>query len=149
MRKFLALAISAIAATTVFFTGVGIVHDMLEARRVGPVYWERAEALAQLGLKPGDRLAVFAPEAFGEGGAYLARLDRARIVVWSRETVDEWSKDAAVTARLTDLLRQADVRAALWYGEPPANSAIPWQRLGQTPYYAYFISDGNVSTVPD
>jgi hypothetical protein len=140
IRKFLALAISAIAATTLFFTGVGALHDLEETRRVGPVYWEGAEALTQSGLKPGDRLAVFAPEAFGEGGAYVARLDRARITVWSRDTDSEWLKNAAVTTPLTDLLRQAGVKAALLYGEPPAGSTIPWKRLGHTPYYAFLLN---------
>ena len=148
MRRFLAFAMSAIAATTVFFIGDFVVHEVVAGRIVGPVYWEGAEALAKLGLKPGDKLAVFAPEPFGEGGAFVARLDRAQIVIQSRDTAGEWPKDAVVTAHLIEILRQAGVRVALWYGDPPANSAIPWKRLGQTRHYAYFVSAGNESAVP-
>src|SRR5207245_3778029 len=61
MRRFLAFAISAVAATTVFFVGALVGHEVAAGKIVGPVYWEGAEALAKLGLKPGDRLAVFDP----------------------------------------------------------------------------------------
>ena len=137
----------AITAVAVFVSQFAV-YKLMRGASPGPAYWDAAQALKVMGLQPGDKLAVFALEPFGEGGAFVARLDRVRIVIQSRDTEGEWVKDVAATARLTDLLKKAGVRAAMWYGEPPANSAIQWKRLGQTRYYAYFVSAGNVSTVP-
>jgi hypothetical protein len=145
IRRFLALATAAIAATAVFFVGVFVLQEVKAARTVGPVYWEGAEGLRKSGTRPGDKLAVFGPAPFGEGGAFAARLDRAKIIIQSTDTQGEWSQDAAAAGRLTDLLRRAGVTAALWYGGPPAKSAIPWKRLGRTRYYAYFLSTGDTS----
>jgi hypothetical protein len=135
-----------IAAIAVFVSQFAV-YRLMKQDSPGPVYWNAAQALKSMGLKPGDKLAVFAREPFSEGGAFVARLDRAKIVIESRDIEDAWVKNALATARLTDLLRKGDVRAALWYGEPPTNSAMPWQRLGQTGFYAYFVSAGNASTV--
>ncbi len=136
-----------IAAIAVFASQLAV-YQLMKQASPGPVYWDAAIALKSLGLNPGDKLAVFAPEPFGEGGAFVARLDRAKIIIQSRDTEGPWVKDVIATARLTDFLKKAGVRAALWYGEPPSNSAIPWKRLGQTRYYAYFVSAGNASSVP-
>ncbi len=137
----------AIAAMAVFVSQLAVL-GLMKRGSSGPVYWEAAEGLKSMGLKPGDKLAVFAHEPFGEGGAFVARLDRVKIIIESRDTGGDWVKDAVATARLTDLLKKNGVRAALWYGNPPTLSAIPWKRLGQTRYYAYFLSTGNISTVP-
>lgn len=135
-------------------TAIAVIVSQLAVYRLmtgcspGPVYWDAAQSLKSMGLRPGDKLAAFTTEPFGEGGAFVARLDRAKIVIQSGDTKGEWTSDVAATARLTDLLRKAGVRAALWYGEPPADSAIPWKRLGQTRYYGYLISADNGSAVP-
>jgi hypothetical protein len=134
--------------TVAVFVSQFAVYKLMAADSPGPVYWDAAQALKFMGIKSGDRLAVFPPEPFGEGGTFVARLDRAKIIVESRETEGEWSKDLVTAARLTGLLQKAGVTAALCYGDPPANSVIPWQRLGKTRYYAYFVSLGNVPTVP-
>jgi hypothetical protein len=128
-------------ATIAVFVSQFAVYRLMKQDSPGPVYWNAAQALKSMGLKPGDKLAVFAREPFSEGGAFVARLDRAKIVIESRDIEGDWVKNALATARLTDLLRKGDVKAALWYGEPPTNSAMPWKRLGQTRYYAYFGAD--------
>ena len=147
MRRFLAFATSAVAATTAFFVGNFVAHQVVASKVVGPVYWEAAESLTQLGLRPGDKLAVFAPEPFGEGGAFVARLARVQVTIQSRDTATKWPLDEATAGHLTDVLARAGVKAALWHGEPPANSAISWRRLGQTRYYEYFPSAGEPPTM--
>jgi hypothetical protein len=144
MRRFLIITMSAIAATTLFFVGDAVLHEVVAEKTAGPVYWEGAEELAKLGVNPNDRLAVFASEPFGEGGAFLVRLDRAQILVQSRDT-SQWPTDAAVSSQVTEILARAGIKAAIWYGTPPVNSFIPWKRLGKTSYYAYLVSRGRLS----
>ena len=143
MKKFVGLAISAIAATTLFFVGELVVHQVLAGQLFSPVYWQVADTLKHRGLKENDRLAVLASEPFGEGGAFVARLNRAKIIVESTDINGEWVKDDIANAGLTESLKRAGIRAALWYGKRPENSAIPWKRLGQTNYYSYFILDAD------
>jgi hypothetical protein len=139
MKKFVGLAVAAIAATTLFFVGEFVVHEVLAGRIFAPAYFQAADILEQMGLAPGDTLAAFASEPFGEGGAFVARLDRTRIIIQSGDTKGEWLKDQVASTRLINSLRRAGIKAALWYRKPPANSAIPWKQLGQTDYYAYFV----------
>jgi hypothetical protein len=142
MKKLVTIAAIAVCASQL------AIYQLMKQAGPGPVYWKAAEGLKSMGLNPGDKLAVFAPEPFGDGGTFVARLDRAKIVIQCRDTGGVWVKDVVTTARLTDLLTKDGVKAALWYGEPPANSVIPWRRLGPTHYYTYFISAANVSSVP-
>ena len=132
------------AAIAVFVSQFAV-YWLMKQDGPGPVYWEAAHDLSSMGLKPGDKLAVFAHEPFSDGGAFVARVDRAKISIESRDTEGDWVKDDVAAARLIEQLRRNDVAAALWYGEIPANSAIPWKRLGQTRYYAYFISARDLS----
>jgi 4-amino-4-deoxy-L-arabinose transferase-like glycosyltransferase len=136
-----------IAAIAVFVSQFAV-YRLMKQDSPDSVYWNAAQGLKSMGLKPGDKLAVFAREPFSDGGAFVARLDRAKIVIESRDTEGDWVNDAVATARLTDLLKKNSVRAALWYGNPPIISTISWKRLGQTRYYTYFLSVGDISTAP-
>lgn len=78
------LAANTIAAIAVFVNQLAV-YQLMKQASPGPDYWEAAEGLKSMGLKPGDKLAVFAPEPFNDGGAFVARLDQAKIVIESRD----------------------------------------------------------------
>ena len=139
MRTFLGCASAAIAVTTLIFVSYVVSREFLAGRVMGPVYSQAATALKELGVQPGDRFAVFAREPFGEGGAFVARLNRARIVVQSRDVTTDWMTDAGAIEKLIAMLDSHNVKAILFYGEPPSNSRVTWQRLDQTPYRVFVL----------
>jgi hypothetical protein len=138
MRKFRGFASATIAATSVLFIGNFVVQETFVGWAMAPVYSEAAGALVQLGVKPGDRIAVIASEPWGEGGSFVARLDRLRIVAQCREVPGEGTRSAERFAQLTSVLRNKGVKAVMVDREPPSNSA--WVRLAQTHYYAYLLA---------
>jgi len=134
MKKFLAFACAAIAATSVLFIGNFVVQETIVGWTMAPAYSQAAQVLRQLGVKPGDRIAVFAIEPWGEGGSFVARLSRARIVAQCRVAGD-WTGGVEGFARITSALRKEGTKLILIDKDPPANST--WVRLAQTRYYAY------------
>src|SRR5207237_409341 len=59
-----------IIAVAVFVSQFAI-YKVMTRDSPGPAYWDAAQALKYMGLKPLDKLAVFGPEPFGEGGAFV------------------------------------------------------------------------------
>jgi len=136
MKKFLAFASAAIAATTVLFIGNFVAREAVVGWTMPPVYSDAAGALTKLGVKPGDPIAVLALEPWGEGGAIVARLSRARIVAQCRDVSGDWNAERL--ALFYSLLHNEGVKAVLLDRDPPSNSA--WVRLAQTHYYAYLLA---------
>jgi hypothetical protein len=138
MKKFLAVASAAIAVTSGLFIGNFVVQETLVGWAMAPVYSQAAEALARLGVKPGDRIAVIASEPWGEGGSFVARLARSTIVAQSRDVSSDWMDSTETFARFISALQNEGVKAVLFDRHPPANSS--WVRLAQTHYYAYLLA---------
>src|SRR5262249_8246295 len=104
---------------------------------MAPSYSQAAVALQQLGVKAGDRMAVFAPQPWDEGGSFVARLCRAKIVAESRDVSRDWASSPQAMAQITRVLRNEGVKVVLLDSDPGANAG--WVRLAQTRYYAYIL----------
>jgi hypothetical protein len=94
---------------------------------------EIAAALADLGLKPGDKIALISDWLFpSRQGAYIARLDRLHIIGEVRpETF--WTADAKARSNVMSELFSKGATAVLIY--KPEHVEAEWQRVGSTEYY--------------
>ncbi|MGQ0549413.1 MAG: hypothetical protein ACT4PY_07060 [Armatimonadota bacterium] len=109
------------------------------------VHWRVAQALRQMDMQPGDRVAVIGPGI----RAYWARLGRLRIVaeVPAWEEGEFWTAEARTRQAILD--RFAAVGAKIVVHEISARpearrvtidyDAMGWQRIGGTDYYARIL----------
>ncbi len=117
-------------------------HALLENGERGRKYAEAARALLEKGISPGDGIAVVGKVPFAEGGAYVARLARIRMVAETRRPESLWEADAPTRSRWIEVLRKTGAKAILMLGEPPGGvSDIPWDRLGNTEYYVSMLEN--------
>ncbi len=113
--------------------------------RRAEIHLQVADGLREMGVAPGDRVAVVGPGI----RAYWAWLGRTRIVaevpVWAVQGF--WTADAQARAIL-DQFARAGVRVVVYQPDPPSESptvsaglqAMGWQRIGDTGYYAFLFS---------
>jgi hypothetical protein len=109
------------------------VHRVLR-RGNGPVYSEAAKAMIDEGMKAGDRLAVVADEPFGEGGAFVARLARMRIVAVVAKPEQFWAAQVNTRSQVIKALAGAGANVLLTRNPPPAPD-LAWKKLGCSDYY--------------
>lgn len=139
-RRLLTLAAGAVAATTLIFQGVFAFYQIRFGFNVTPAYSRAAHALSELGIRPGNALAVISSEPFGEGGAFVARLSRSRIVAQTSMQDTTWLANSTASSRYLDALASIGVKAVLLRGQPPSPSAISWKQLDSTEYYARILT---------
>jgi hypothetical protein len=139
-RGLLKLTAVAIAATTLIFQGVSAFYQTKFGFSANPTYWRAARALSELGVRQENTLAVVASEPFGDGGAFVARLNRSRIVAQTPTQDTAWLADTRACSRYLNALANVGVKVVLWHGKSPSNSAIPWTRLDSTDYYVHLLT---------
>jgi hypothetical protein len=109
--------------------------------------WEASVNLAQLGLRPGDRVAVLGHSTLGD---YWAHLAQARIVVdVPADAVPVyWESSAATKSRISSALARAGACFLVTRFQPPASESQNWERLGTTGYYALPLSAAVAQSQP-
>ena len=141
MRRFVTVTAVAIAVTTLAFDGKIVVDGVLAAKRAVPVYWQAATAMNDQGAGPGEEIGTVTPEAFGTGGAFVARLARVQIIAQVNQPDRFWSAPASTQSTVLEAFRKAGAEGVLGWKIP--KSAPGWQRLGQTDYYFVKLDDPN------
>jgi hypothetical protein len=138
-NRLIAGVIIAIAATTCLSVIWWMNH---RDPQNGPAYWRAAQALSESGIRPGDKVAVVGSfEPVGEGGAYLARLARIQIVAQVSQPDRFWTADSSTQSRVVEAIARTGAKAILTIPEPPHSAPeSPWQRLGNTNYYAHLLN---------
>ncbi len=105
------------------------------------IEWEAAQSLQQLGLRPGEKVAVL--------GQYLAphyhwaRLARVKIVAEVFDEKSFWEADPVIRAEILRRIKNTGVKAIVQRpGFKIPNGAIApgWRKVGNTDYYAYFFN---------
>jgi hypothetical protein len=97
-----------------------------------------AAALRNEGLKPGDKVAVISGWLFpSRQGAYIARLDRLRVVAEARPD-SFWSAKEDEKAGLMTQFADVGAAAVLTYKPPQADEA--WRRVEGTDYYLTILA---------
>ena len=124
--------------SAMYFVRAATLHAGSAAKGM-PIYSQAAEKLYALGIHPEDKLATVAAEPYAGGGAFVARLLRARIVAESSAQDLHWLVNGQKCAAFEAAVRNLEVRAILFYGEPPSNSALHWTPLAGTGYYVSLV----------
>ncbi|HET8679226.1 MAG TPA: hypothetical protein VFM39_03845, partial [bacterium] len=109
------------------------------------VHWRVAQALRQIGVEPGDRVAVIGPGI----RAYWARLGRLHIVaeVPAWEEHKFWTADPQTQQTILDRFAAAGAKIAVHEisARPEARrvtidyEAMGWQRISGTNYHARLL----------
>jgi hypothetical protein len=133
-RQFMANLVFGISATTVLILVWSISNS---ARQPLPAHWQVASALAERGISLGEGIATIADEPFGDGGAFIARLAKLRIVAQTEDVKQFYEASPTVRGRLCESFRNAGAKIILLQNHPGGQPGIGWQRLGNSEYFVW------------
>jgi hypothetical protein len=126
--------VSGIVVIVTLSTIIPVLRSITGLRPPIPEYATAAALIRDRGIRSGDAIAVMAKEPFGEGGAFVARLVRARV---SAQTIAASSARVAtedpVDDRAVQAFASAGMKAILADFEIPASKSC-FQRLANTRY---------------
>jgi hypothetical protein len=132
--------IAAVTLTLVLTVADGTVRA-IQAR--GPYsarnHIEVSDGLKQLGIQPGDKVAVL-----GDGNwSYWARLGRLKIVatIMGPDTQSFWAASPQQKAKVFQIFAESGARAVVTGDRPPLVTLdTGWQPIGTTGYYVRWVS---------
>lgn len=103
-----------------------------------PLHWQVAARLHQLGLQPGEKIAILGP--YIHPHHHWARLARVKIVAEILEADVFWAKDAVVRSEILKKIENTGARVIVQKPEIKIpDSVSDWQKIGTTDYYAHFF----------
>ena len=108
-------------------------------RRPPHVDWQVAQDLHQMGLRPGESVAVLGQELRAD---YWARLAQVRVVAeLPEDALDSfWRATPEKQAILLDAFARSGAKVLVTHFKPPAAHSAAWQNLDGTGYYALPLS---------
>jgi hypothetical protein len=125
-----------IGAVLAVSMGLSAARHVLDGGKEGESSWRAATVMREKGIGPGDAIAVIGPGAFGEGGAFVARLARVRVIAEVRSAESLRGVDAPTRVRWIEALRRTGAKAILTLGRPPGSgSEMSWEPLGTTGFF--------------
>ena len=112
-----------------------------DARKIAPTHRQAAIAMNQRGIITGNGIAVIADEPCADGGAFVARLAKVRIVAQTRDIQGFYLATPAARERLYGGFRNAGARAILLGPNPQVGMLdYGWERLAGSEYYIRDLS---------
>jgi Fe2+ transport system protein FeoA len=113
------------------------VLDAAEQRHKGPVDWEVAQALSQMGIQPGDKVAYIRRSPWGD--FLWARLARIQIIaeIPPAEVDKFWAATPPIQSEVIQAFAKTGAKAIITSAVPPCACAVVWHKLGNTDFYAY------------
>jgi hypothetical protein len=142
-RRLIAVIGFSIAATAVLSAVLYVAQNPIAWRNADPVYWQAAMDLKQLGIQPGDKVAVMAREPLGDDLLFVARLARVQVIAQVNRRDHFFSALPATQLRVIEAIAGSGAKALLTAAEPPhTQSAIRWKPLELTNYYACLLEPG-------
>jgi hypothetical protein len=113
------------------------VSDLFALPHQRNVYWDVAQNLANIGVKPGDKAALIASKA----GVHWARLANLQIVSELPLGQDEifWNADRATQERVFAAFASTGSRVVVVKDPPPGAPKDIWSPLGDTSYYVHIL----------
>jgi hypothetical protein len=119
------------------------VADLLHLRNAN-VYWQVANGLNKMGLRPGDKVASVSYA--NVNNVQWARLAKVRIIAEvyhdpyrDADKNDFWKADSSAQQRILQAFATVGARMVVSDEEPRGPSISGWQRIATTSYYAYLL----------
>jgi hypothetical protein len=119
-------------------------QDVIRGKAVANEQWQIAEGLKQMGVRPGTKVASL--KYSNTGNVKWARLARAQIIAemftdaFRTDENDFWMADESVKTRVIETFAKAGANIIVANAVPSGASTGGWQRIGNTDYYVYFLS---------
>ncbi len=139
LRRFIGVTLLAVAATTFWYMAKIVIYGAIASKGSTPESYLAARSLNDYGLRPGERIATISPQAFGAGGAYVARLARLQIVAQVNQTDHFWSAPASTQTEVLKTFQNSGCNGVLAWRVPEFASG--WLKLGQTGYSVFQFRD--------
>jgi hypothetical protein len=152
-RLFTSVVLAMTVTSMVIITATSLVPAYATARDIlkredgsTPIYWQVADGLSAMGVKPGDQVG-FIGEGFA-AGSYWARLAKIQIIAEitsgsnfaPKQDVEKfWNGTAATKSAVFEAFSKTGAKAIIADREPPGDSLVGWQRIGNTDHYIYFL----------
>ena len=129
-----------------FTTALTVTWSIFNSTKIAVIpHSQVATAFAEHGFQPGDEIAVIADEPFGDGGAFVARLARLRIVAQTRDLKEFYAASPRTRAELYEAFRRAEAKAILLHGKRPEDALrYQWRELAS----GFFLLDNHDSQRP-
>ncbi|MEP6922431.1 MAG: hypothetical protein ABI967_15005 [bacterium] len=107
------------------------------------VEWQVADSLRQLGVNPGDEVAVIGNTMF----ASWPRLARVRVVAEmpitpAGDVAKFWAADANLRRQVMTVFAGTGARVIVADQIPPGATADDWHQIGNTDHFVYFLDQG-------
>ncbi|MBD2777346.1 hypothetical protein [Iningainema tapete] len=102
-------------------------------------YWNIAQDLNRLGVKPGDKVAVLGHD---DKNTYWARLAGVQITTEVFNPEKFWQEKTATQSEVIQAIKKTGVKVIvqqIGWTMPKSVMATGWQRIGNTDCYAYFF----------
>jgi hypothetical protein len=125
------LSVTGIKATKYFVT------DLIALPHQRNVYWDVAQNLSKIGVKPGDKVALIASKA-GVHWAHLANLQIVSELPLGQEGAF-WQGDSALQERVFAAFASTGARLVVVKDAPSGAIKFGWRQLGDTPYYTHSL----------
>jgi len=129
-------AITVMVAITCVTAAAGDVKQIVSANPNEE--WQAAQALQNAGFSEGDRVGIIGHTNVADYWAHLAGLSISAEIAQEDAPIF-WQAPTDEKSRIVDEFYNTGARAIVTRLAPPPNAA-GWTRLGQSPYYALFLT---------
>lgn len=148
-RRILAGVTLAVAITLGSNTAFKLAYGLANwGARSQHVHWEIARDLQQMGIQPGDKVALIGDS----NSAFWARLGRVQVVaeIRSADTAEFWEASPSVQSRAIRAFAGTGARVIVAKSVPTSIPAADpgWQKVGRDTHYAYLLSAPTQNQVP-
>jgi hypothetical protein len=106
-------------------------------RKSEHIQWQIANRLSQLGIKPGEKVAILGQEDY-----YWARLSKVKIVASIPDVEEFWTANAVTRAEVLKAITKTGARAVVQrpgFMNIPDISTRGWQEISNTHCYVYLL----------
>lgn len=135
LRIFLRCVVLLIAGQQSLSAMALVRHNLKDTNLQNPTYWRAAQALEHEGLVAGDKIAMISDQPWGEGGPFVARLARLRIVGQVNQPAEFWKQTSLQRSEVLEALANSGAKAVVSWGA----KSVPndWKQLGGTDYFVF------------
>jgi hypothetical protein len=135
---FASTAVMLSVAIMLVITGRTTRGEFRSGQTSGESYWEVAQGLGRMGIRPGDKVAALGTSF----EVYWARLARVRVVaeIPDGSVPEFWAADPTMKSKAIAVLFSTGAKAIVAADVPRTSGLVEWQSIGTTGFFVYSLS---------